>query len=279
MLWMHINYQHQTEFHQLPLLLPNARRSFTKIRWTSTIDMLYRSMDMLPRDYDLVSINYATGLKLPLQTILYTASTSSYKFPRDLRLCLSKHPTMLFLHWKDPAHPFLIAMKRVPRQLMPDIEQGSILIQPFFLPLCDPAAPTTNSSTAVSFRPFTDQLLVDLDPQAPTARCSSRSFREACSSSVVAPQHLSAIDPSAWTFFWSLTLTMVQRNVLYRYINTCTPYQFFLNRLFPLIHLSPLCIACSSTVDSVDHFLFTSVPKAMSKAPSSFSSHRHAYAS
>ncbi|KAI8647286.1 hypothetical protein BD408DRAFT_408930 [Parasitella parasitica] len=268
MLSMHINNQHQTEFHQLPLLLPTARRSFTKIRRTSTIDMLYRSMDMLPRDYDLVSINYATGFKLSLQSILYTISTSSYKLPKKFASLsigdvFQKHPTMPFLHWKDPADPSLIAMKRAPRQLMSGIEQGSILIQPFFLPLCDPATPTTNSSTAVSFRPYTDQLLVDLDLQAPTARCSSRSFREACSSSVVAPQHLSAIDPSAWTFLWSLTLTMVQRNVLYCYINTWIPHQSFLNRLFPLIHLSPLCIVCSSTVDSADYFLFTCVPKAM----------------
>ncbi|KAL9536417.1 hypothetical protein MBANPS3_012662, partial [Mucor bainieri] len=135
-------------------------------------------------------------------------------------------------------------------------------MQPFFRSLCDPASTITTSSTSVSFRPFADQLLSTLGLSDPTVRCSSRTFREAVTSSIIAPSHLSAIAPSAWTFFWSLSLTMVQRNVLYRYINTRIPHMSLLHRIFPLIHLSPMCIICSATVDSVDHFLFSCAPKA-----------------
>ncbi|CEP07581.1 hypothetical protein, partial, partial [Parasitella parasitica] len=259
--------EHRTEFHQLPLLLPPARRSFTKTRRTNTIDMIYKTMDLIPRDYDSAHINPGTGLRLPLSTILYTSANSNYKYPTKFSQMsvadvFQLHPTLHFLHWKDPADPSLLVWKRAPRQLIIGLERGHIHLQPFFLPLCHPASSTVHPSTSFSFRPFVAKLQVPMLFDNPTAGCSSRAFRQACSS-IVAPPHLTAIDPTAWAFFWSLTLTMVQRNVLYRYINTCIPHQSFLHHIFPLIHLSPDCIVCSSSVDSVDHFLFTCAPKAM----------------
>ncbi|CAO3616186.1 unnamed protein product [Mucor fragilis] len=236
-------------------------------RRTNTIDMLYRSVDLLPRNYDHATINHATGLALPLRTILYTSASSPYNYPARFWIMtvadvFQLHPTLRFLHWKDPADPSLIPWKRAPRQLIAGIENGHIRLQPFFLPLCAPAPASTIASSAMCFRPFADQLLVDMDLHNPAARCSSKAFREACQFLHTPPLWFTDIDTSGWFFFWSLSLTTVQRNVLYRYINGSIPHQSSLHRLFPLIHLSPMCIVCSDTVDSVEHLLFYCAPKA-----------------
>ncbi|CAO0796054.1 unnamed protein product [Mucor circinelloides] len=113
----------------------------------------------------------------------------------------------------------------------------------------------------VSSRPFAAQLLDHNDLLGPN--CKSKHYREDCLTAHPVPPHLDAIDIAAWTFFWALSLTMIQRNVIYRFINTCIPHQALLHRLFPQIHLSPMCVVCSAYVDSCDHFLFSCAPKAL----------------
>ncbi|CEP15706.1 hypothetical protein [Parasitella parasitica] len=164
-------------------------------------------------------------------------------------------------HWKLVKCQILVPWKRAPRQLMTGIEHGHIRLQPFFLPLCSPASASSTVSPDISFRPFADNLLVDMDLHNPAARCSSKTFREACQSSHTPPSQLTAIDASHWFYFWSLSLTTLQRNVLYRYINASIPYQSLLHRIFPLHNLSPLRIVCSDTVDSIDHFCSTATPR------------------
>ncbi|KAI8636569.1 hypothetical protein BD408DRAFT_323060, partial [Parasitella parasitica] len=78
----------------------------------------------------------------------------------------------------------------------------------------------------------------------------------------IVPPYLSSIPATAWSSFWCLSLTMIQRNVLYRFINNCIPHQSLLQRIFPTVHTSSLCAVCSSVEDSVDHFLFTCPSKA-----------------
>ncbi|CEP07633.1 hypothetical protein, partial, partial [Parasitella parasitica] len=179
MLTIHINNHNRITYHQLPLLIPTVRRMFTKNLQTNTIDMLYRSVDLLPRDYDLAAINHATGLSLPLRAILYTTASSTYKYPAKFQSMavadvFQLHPTLRFLHWKDPADPH-------------------IRLQPFFLPLCSPALASSTVSPDISFRPFADNFLVDMDLHNPAARCSSETFREACQSSHTPPSQLTAI--------------------------------------------------------------------------------------
>lgn len=149
---------------QLPLLLPLARKQLTRKQRVITIDMLYRAIDMLPRDYGSVTINHATGLILPLATILYLVSTSSYKLPQNLKAMavsdvFQLHPSDQFLQWKDTAYTSLLLWKQAPRQLFRGIESGDIKLQPFFLPLCNPTAVIDTTSTSVSLRPFIQKLL------------------------------------------------------------------------------------------------------------------------
>ncbi|KAI8641319.1 hypothetical protein BD408DRAFT_320112, partial [Parasitella parasitica] len=65
------------------------------------------------------------------------------------------------------------------------------------------------------------------------------------------------------TFFWSLSLTMIQRNVKYRFINNCIPHLSLLHRIFPDRRSSDICVVCPSASDTLDHFLFRCPNKAL----------------
>ncbi|KAF1802168.1 hypothetical protein FB192DRAFT_1446970 [Mucor lusitanicus] len=202
MLAIHVNNQNRSAYHQIPLLLPAAGRSFTKSRRTNTIDLIYHSIDMLPQDFDHATINHATGLTIPLQTIVYTPAASTFKFPTKFRSMIADdvfhlHPTHRFLHWKDPADSSLAPWNPAPSQPILGLERGAIRLQPFFIPLYIPAPTSTIVSTAISFRPLAYWLLLDMDLHNPLARCTSKTFLEACSLSIVPPTYLLDIAASA----------------------------------------------------------------------------------
>ncbi|GAN03558.1 hypothetical protein MAM1_0043d03013 [Mucor ambiguus] len=192
--------------------------------------MMYKSINMLPRDFDEVAINLPTALMLPLSTVIYSDPQSTVKLPRKV-------------------HSMTDA----------DVFAGTFKIQPFFLPLFVPSAPSSLSlsSSSSSLRPFVTHLTTT-NNLAITSSTSykSKSYRQACSSASAVPQHLTAIVSAQWSFFWSLSLTMIQRNVVYRLISKCIPHQSLLHLRFPTVHLSPLCVVCSLVDDSIDHFLF-----------------------
>ncbi|EPB81367.1 hypothetical protein HMPREF1544_11916 [Mucor circinelloides 1006PhL] len=262
MLSYHINNHNRSSHHQFPLLFPVARQQFTKKRRVLSLDVMYRSIDMLPRNYDRVEINLPTGLTLPISAVIYPSPQSIIKLPRRARTMtvadvFQVHPTHHFLHWKSPSDPSLAVWQRAPRQLLQGIASGTYRLQPFFLPLCSPSAiPPPSPPSAPSCRPFVACLTVDNGLVLTSNGVSSKSFREACFTAHEVPSHLTSIKSSAWNFFWSLTLTMVQRNVVYRFLHKCIPHQSLLHRMFPAVHVSPLCAVCSTVDDSIDHFLF-----------------------
>ncbi|CEP13066.1 hypothetical protein, partial, partial [Parasitella parasitica] len=101
MLAIHISNHNNSEHHQLPLLLPVARKQLTRAGRVSTITMLYKSIDMLPRDFDRVTISPHTGLILPLPTIIYTTNPTLHKLPRKFYSMFVSdvfqlHPTLHF---------------------------------------------------------------------------------------------------------------------------------------------------------------------------------------
>lgn len=263
-----INNHNDSRSHHIPLLLPVARRLLTTKRRVSTIDMLYKSVDKLHRDFDLVSINHLTGLDLPLNTVLFRPIGSSFRIPQKIKEMFVAdlfqfNSQLQLLHWKHISDPTLTKWKQAPKQIFTGIASGALQLQPFFLPLCSPASTTLTSDTTVSFLPFAAQLQLPRPLQSSSSKVSSKSFRQACSSIYTAPPHLSCITTDAWQFFWRLSLTMIQRNVIYRLINNCIPHQALLHRMFPDVHLSPLCVICSLATDSVDHFLFFCPSKAL----------------
>ena len=136
------------------------------------------------------------------------------------------------LYWKHPNDSSLTSWKQAPKQIFKDIASGDLKLQPFFLPLCSPVTAIPTGTATISFRPFVDQLQFPNQLQTSSSKISSKSFRQACPSTYVAPAHLARIQLSAWNFFWCLSLTMIQRNVIYRLINHCILHQALLHRNF-----------------------------------------------
>lgn len=114
----------------------------------------------------------------------------------------------------------------------------------------------------VGFKPFFYYLNQqnNFAASSTTFSTSVRTFKNACFSLATPPSCLHNIFADSWSFFWSLALTMVQMNVTYRFITKCIPHKALLNRIFPDNHPESLCIVCSSSTDSIDHFLFDYPP-------------------
>lgn len=209
MLIQHVKNHNRTDYHQIPLLFPTTRRTFTSKNRISTIDRR-------------------------------------------------------FFHWKDSQDPTLRPWKHAPRKLFQGLQTGDMQLQPFFQSLCLPSessGPPIDPLPAVSFTPFVQQLEV-FQGISIVSKISTKTFRQVCVSATVAPIHLSSIAVIHWQWFWRLALTMVQRNVVYRYINHCIPHKSRLHRIFPALHPSDLCSICSSSSDSSEHFLFDCPAKA-----------------
>ncbi|CAO3637673.1 unnamed protein product [Mucor fragilis] len=124
---------------------------------------------------------------------------------------------------------------------------------PYFLPVCSPA-PLQGSD--VSFAPLAEQLRLHDGQSIGSVQASTKTFRMSVISSAVPPLALRNISAASWKSFWSLSLTTVQRNVIYRYILGYIPHRRFLHFIMPQVSESPMCPVCLSTEDSPSHLLF-----------------------
>ncbi|EPB91493.1 hypothetical protein HMPREF1544_01624, partial [Mucor circinelloides 1006PhL] len=102
------------------------------------------------------------------------------------------------------------------------LASGKLQFQPYFVPVCSPA-PLTDS--AISFAPLVQQFRLHDGQPMINAKASAKVFRLTVLSSVPTPLALRHISAASWKFFWSLSLTYIQRNVIYRYILGCIPHR------------------------------------------------------
>ncbi|KAK4510171.1 condensin complex non-SMC subunit Cnd1 [Mucor velutinosus] len=111
----------------------------------------------------------------------------------------------------------------------------------------------TNRTTDISFKPFIDSYDFN-SQQGLTRQISTRAFRTACIKA-----HISSIARSNWNFFWSLSLNLVHRNVIYRFLTHTIPTKRLLH--YFEIAESPLCPICGNEENAV-HLLFLCSSKA-----------------
>ncbi|KAL7308610.1 hypothetical protein PS15m_011795 [Mucor circinelloides] len=109
----------------------------------------------------------------------------------------------------------------------------------------------------LNFVPVIQQFRL-LDSQSLTnVKASAKTFRLSVFSSSVPPLlALRNISAAHWKFFWSLSLTTIQHNVIYRFILGCIPHRRYLHRILPLVFESPLRPVCLLVEDSPSHLLF-----------------------
>jgi hypothetical protein len=251
MLAMLVNKQNQSAYVQVPLLFPLTRTTSLSRHRTNTVAMIYKSVDRLKRINEPVHLNVATALLLPVKAILQPSVTVS-KMPIKTSQLHVKD-----LYQPNPDQPLQLEARTAPtipadirracKKLLTQIQEDQVRLQPFFGYLLQPPQDGTNSTTDISFQPFTDSY--DFRSQQGLQKpISTRTFRTACIKA-----HTSNIARPNWSFFWSLSLTLVQRNVIYRFITRTIPAKRLLH--YFKIAESPLCPICG-TVENAAHLLF-----------------------
>jgi hypothetical protein len=254
----HIRNVTNCQYHQLPLLFPSSRFQGLLKQRTGTVDLLYRAMDYLPKSYGSARINTATAMVLPLQAAIYVPPSSTFVMPHRVKEMMvadvfQYDARLNFVHWKDTRDQSLLTWKRTPPTVFKGLATGKLQFQPYFLPVCSPA-PLEGSN--VSFAPLAEQLRLHGGQSMGSVQASAKTFRMSVISSAVPPLALRNISAASWKLFWSLSLTTVQRNVIYRYILGCIPHRRFLHFIMPQVFESPMCPVCLSTEDSPSHLLF-----------------------
>jgi hypothetical protein len=245
--------------HQIPLLFPSARRAkgLRKQR-TGTVDMLYRTVDYLPKSFDEARINTATAMVLPLQAAFYVPPSSTLLVPLRVQEMMVSDvfqfdARLNFVHWKDTRDPSLISWKRTPSTVFKGLASGAFKFQPYFVPVCSPA-PMVNSE--VSFAPLVNQLRLHDGRTLGNVQASAKTFRLSVIASFEQPLALQNVSAAHWKSFWSLSLTYIQRNVIYRFITGCIPHRSRLHYMMPAVFESSLCPVCLSCNEDASHLLF-----------------------
>lgn len=138
-------------------------------------------------------------------------------------------------------------IRRTCNKILKQINEDQVRLQPFFDLLLQPPQEGTNRTSDISFKPFTDSYNFR-SQQGLQQQITTRTFRKACIEA-----HTSNIAMSNWNFFWSLSLTLVNRNVIYRFLTNTIPAKRLLH-YFKMAE-SPLCPICN-TVENAVHLLF-----------------------
>ncbi|CEP14773.1 hypothetical protein [Parasitella parasitica] len=193
-------------------------------------------------------------MALPLQALFFVPSTSAMVAPLRTKQMLVSYvfqydPNLNFLHWKDTRDSSLLQWSRTPSTIFKGLARRLLQLQPYFVPVCQPAP---LEDLDVSFAPFVNQL-ISTDGRSSV---SAKSFRLAVLSSVIPASTLRKVSTAHWQMFWSLSLTTIQRNVVYRCIVGCIPHRGFLHHIMPNIFELFRCPICLLATDSASHLLF-----------------------
>jgi hypothetical protein len=251
MLVMLVNKQNRSEHVQVPLLFPATRSSGLASQRTNTVTMIYKAVDKVKRDFDTVQLNIATTLILPIKAVLQPSNTVN-KMPLK-----ATHLTVNDLYKQHPRRPFQLQarkpvtipddIRRASNKILKQIKKNTVQLQPFFERSLQPLQDNPSVSTDISFSPFSESLYFS-NQQGLQRPVSTRTFRKACTEA-----YTSSITSSNWNFFWALSLNLVNRNVIYRYITRTIPTKRLLH-YFKIVD-SPLCPICGLNENAV-HLLF-----------------------
>ncbi|KAI7894435.1 uncharacterized protein EV154DRAFT_459464 [Mucor mucedo] len=265
MLKIHIRNRHLTQHHHIPLLLPTMRSTgLTKAR-INTLDIIYATIDCIPRNFESTPLNHATALILPLQAIFQPPKIPKKAAKLLVSDLFSYSPVLHCLHWKNPA-TFNNQWGNSPRMITNRLANGSIQLTPFFQPLCQPSQSDQTNNSAVDFYPWVQALTIADKPISSTYPQRNKKYREA-----ILQQHKSQLQYSLsrtcipakkWFLFWNLALVAVQRNVIYRLLTRSIPSRRYMHQIFPEKFNSAQCQICLSSIESSKHMLFYCPSKA-----------------
>ncbi|EPB86201.1 hypothetical protein HMPREF1544_07013 [Mucor circinelloides 1006PhL] len=193
--------------------------------------MLYRAVDYLNKSFDDARSNIVTAMVLPLQVAFYVPPSSTfvdplkakemmalYVFQYDVRLLNFVH------YWKYTRLPStFLSWKRSPFTVFKGllVASGTFNFQPYVVPVC--SRPATPVKSGVSFAPLVNQIRLMNGQTLGNVQATAKTFPLSVILSFEQSLSLRDVSASHWKFFWSLSLTYIQHNVIYRFITGCIP--------------------------------------------------------
>ncbi|RCH89980.1 hypothetical protein CU098_005376, partial [Rhizopus stolonifer] len=223
-LLVHSANQFQSDNVLMCLLFPRTQ-SGTGGKMVSTITLVCRTVDSIPKrqfNYTLCPLDV---MLLPLNA---TPMTTIWLVTTSLK---NEHP--VFIQCTKPTSLNLYSPKHVPA------------IQ-----------------RSVGFNAFRRRLILPQDDLILNNLATScRAFRAQVSrQTIVSIQQHQVYFKAAWSRFWSMALTTVQRSVAYRLLHCLIPTRKFLARIIPDRHPSPSCCLCGEFED-IYYFFFRCLSK------------------
>lgn len=98
---------------------------------------------------------------------------------------------------------------------------GTFNFQPYVAPVC--SRPATPVKSGVSFAPLVNQIRLMNGQTLGNVQAMAKTFPLSVILSLEQSLALRDVSASHWKFFWSLSLTYIQHNVIYRFITGCIP--------------------------------------------------------
>ncbi|GAN01200.1 hypothetical protein MAM1_0005c00632 [Mucor ambiguus] len=226
---MLVNKQNRSEHVQVPLLFPITRSSGLAHQRTNTVAMIYKAVDKVNRNFNTVQLNLATTLILPIKAVLHPSNIVN-KMPLKTSQLI-----VVDFYRQNPRRPLQLQARK-PATIPQDIRRASnkILKQ-------------IKTNAIQLFSPLTESLYFK-NQQGLQHPVTTKVFRKACTEA-----YTSSITSSNWNFFWTLSLNLVSRNVIYRYITRTIPTKRLLH-YFKIVD-SPLFPICGPNENAV-HLLF-----------------------
>ncbi|KAI9337343.1 hypothetical protein BD770DRAFT_373662 [Pilaira anomala] len=252
--------------HRFFFLFPSRRPPNTK-QLNSSLALLFKAIDDLPKSYTDVVVSSATCLEIPIGSLIIpstnlrksTASllaSSAYTFNGDRNHCLRPKTSVELTH-----HPILT------RSFLKQVSKNEIKLAPFFIRSFIP--PALARMGLHPFSPVSDHRVIDIDPfldrilVAPgtSSQFNAKTYRLLClkrpgNTNLLLPPPFSPKMSISWSSFWNLPITHSCRNFWYRILHKKIPHKSLLHHLIPVHFPSPACPICSEPVESILHFIF-----------------------
>ncbi|KAG1324601.1 hypothetical protein G6F63_012521 [Rhizopus arrhizus] len=239
---------------------PDLRPSSTR-RLDGVFSLLFKSMDLLPKNYRDVVVNPETCVRLPVASI-YT-NTDGLTISRSINRLLAgiSYTIDPISHVLRPKaltelsqHPILA------KRILTLAHNGSIVLHPFFVRAFIPDRFSHLASPPfipiqhhdVDATPFLESL--PLQQEGPTRALSTKLYRHSCTFSKKPIKFPYNLLPVKWSAFWSFPLLHQIRNVWYRLLHQKLPFKSFLHRICPNFFPYAGCELCGLHEEDFLHF-------------------------
>jgi hypothetical protein len=274
LLQAHLQNVLQSSDLDISLLFPTGRTYVTAGKMVSTISTILQTMDGIPRKpISTMVANPMQCLTLPLPAVLPPPSRpkdqNGFRLAARLKTImvddiLCYKPVGHYVDWR-PLHEIAKPLRYGAQQLTKALYEGRVKFHAFFLKCFIPTPLNYHNPQDLEvilqqhqFRTFKDNLMISPATLNDT-NCTS-TYRQAwIEAHNFRPYLEMPIHKKSWIDFWKMSLTFVQRNVIYRIILNKIPCNYNLKQTIKArdSSVNSSCLFCPNQIDTIKHFFFT----------------------